>query len=233
MIDRSFIEKIEEMTGPKVIETVQGTFSDKHLYRIENELADTIVLSSLSGLAEMIKQEMNEYNLPLFVRATSAERVHVFGAIRDDMQRERPFTAEAKFIGFDFNEYISIENMIICLKSRFAPTEDRDYLVQLLGNITDQQSVQTKDDGITQSATVKSGIQLVGEQRIKPIVTLKPYRTFLEVEQPASDFLIRLKDGRAALFEADGGAWEREAVKNVADKLRELLEDVPNVHIIE
>jgi hypothetical protein len=233
MIDRSFIEKIEDMTGPKVIETVQGTFSDKHLYRIENELADTIVLSSLSGLAEMIKQEMNEYNLPLFVRATSAERVHVFGAIRDDMQRERPFTAEAKFIGFDFNEYISIENMIICLKSRFAPTEDRDYLVQLLGNITDQQSVQTKDDGITQSATVKSGIQLVGEQRIKPIVTLKPYRTFLEVEQPASDFLIRLKDGRAALFEADGGAWEREAVKNVADKLRELLEDVPNVHIIE
>ena len=200
MIDREFIEKIEDMTGPKVIETVQGTFSDKHLYRIENELADTIVLSSLSGLAEMIKQEMNEYNLPLFVRATSAERVHVFGAIRDDMQRERPFTAEAKFIGFDFNEYISIENMIICLKSRFAPTEDRDYLVQLLGNITDQQSVQTKDDGITQSATVKSGIQLVGEQRIKPIVTLKPYRTFLEVEQPASDFLIRLKDGRAALF---------------------------------
>ena len=233
MIDREFIEKIEDMTGPKVIETVQGTFSDKHLYRIENELADTIVLSSLSGLAEMIKQEMNEYNLPLFVRATSAERVHVFGAIRDDMQRERPFTAEAKFIGFDFNEYISIENMIICLKSRFAPTEDRDYLVQLLGNITDQQSVQTKDDGITQSATVKSGIQLVGEQRIKPIVTLKPYRTFLEVEQPASDFLIRLKDGRAALFEADGGAWEREAVKNVADKLRELLEDEPNVHIIE
>lgn len=233
MIDREFIEKIEDMTGPKVIETVQGTFSDKHLYRIENELADTIVLSSLSGLAEMIKQEMNEYNLPLFVRATSAERVHVFGAIRDDMQRERPFTAEAKFIDFDFNEYISIENMIICLKSRFAPTEDRDYLVQLLGNITDQQSVQTKDDGITQSATVKSGIQLIGEQRIKPIVTLKPYRTFLEVEQPESDFLIRLKDGRAALFEADGGAWEREAVKNVADKLRELLEDVPNVHIIE
>ena len=233
MIDREFIEKIEDMTGPKVIVTQQGAFADKHLYRVENKLADTIVLSSLSGLAEMIKQEMSEYNLPLFVRATSAERVHVFGAIRDDMQRERPFTAEAKFIDFDFNEYISIENMIICLKSRFAPTEDRDYLVQLLGNITDQQSVQTKDDGITQSATVKSGIQLIGEQRIKPIVTLKPYRTFLEVEQPESDFLIRIKDGRAALFESDGGAWEREAVKNVADKLRELLEDVPNVHIIE
>ena len=233
MINREFIEKIDDMTGPKVIETTQGTFSDKRLYRIENKIVDTISLTSLSGLTTMIKQEMNEYNLPLFVRVTSAERVHVLGAVRDDMQREMPFTAEAKFIGFDFNDYMSIENMIINLKSRFAPTEDRDYLVQLLGNITDQQSVQTKDDGITQSATVKSGIQLVGEQRIKPIVTLKPYRTFLEVEQPESEFLIRLKDGRAALFEADGGAWEREAVKNVADKLRELLSDVKNVHIIE
>lgn len=233
MINREFIEKIEDMTGPKIVETAQGAFSDKRLYRIENRIVDTISLTSLSGLTTMIKQEMNKYNLPLFVRVTSAERVHVLGAVGDDMQREMPFTAEAKFIGFDFNDYMSIENMIICLKSRFAPTEDRDYLVQLLGNITDQQSVQTKDDGITQSATVKSGIQLVGEQRIKPIVTLKPYRTFLEVEQPESEFLIRLKDGRAALFEADGGAWEREAVKNVADKLRELLEDVPNVHIIE
>ena len=79
MIDREFIEKIEDMTGPKVIVTPQGAFADKHLYRVENKLADTIVLSSLSGLAEMIKQEINEYNLPLFVRATSAERVHVFG----------------------------------------------------------------------------------------------------------------------------------------------------------
>ena len=233
MIDRSFIEKIEEMTGPKTVDTVFGTYSDKRLYRIEDELVDTISLSSLSGLATMIKQEMNDFNIPLFVRVSSPEKVDVLGAVRDDMQREMPYTAIAKFIGFDYDRYMSIENMIIGLKSRFAPTEDRDYIVQLLGNITDQQSVQTKDDGITQSATVKSGIQLVGEQRIKPIVSLKPYRTFLEVEQPESDFLIRLKDGSAALFEADGGAWEREAVKNVADKLRELLEDVPNVHIIE
>ena len=233
MINKEFIEKIEDMTGPKVIETDYGTFSDKQLHRIEDRLVDTTKLSSLSGLATMIKQEMNDFNIPLFVRVSSPEKVDVLGAVRDDMQREMPYTAIAKFIGFDCDRYMSIENMIICLKSRFAPTEDRDYLVQLLGNITDQQSVQTKDDGITQSATVKSGIQLVGEQRIKPIVSLKPYRTFLEVEQPESDFLIRLKDGSAALFEADGGAWEREAVKNIADKLRELLVDVQNVHIIE
>ena len=74
MIDREFIEKIEDMTGPKVIVTQQGAFADKHLYRVENKLADTIILSSLSGLAEMIKQEMSEYNLPLFVRTSTRVR---------------------------------------------------------------------------------------------------------------------------------------------------------------
>lgn len=42
MIDRSFIEKIEEMTGPKTVDTVFGTYSDKRLYRIEDKLVDTI-----------------------------------------------------------------------------------------------------------------------------------------------------------------------------------------------
>ena len=122
MIDRSFIEKIEEMTGPKTVDTVFGTYSDKRLYRIEDKLVDTISLSSLSGLATMIKQEMNDFNIPLFVRVSSPEKVDVLGAVRDDMQREMPYTAIAKFIGFDYDRYMSIENMIICLKSRFAPT---------------------------------------------------------------------------------------------------------------
>lgn len=38
MIDREFIEKIENMTGPKVIETDHGAFSDKQLHRIEDRL---------------------------------------------------------------------------------------------------------------------------------------------------------------------------------------------------
>ena len=37
MINKEFIEKIEDMTGPKVIDTVFGTYSDKRLYRIEVE----------------------------------------------------------------------------------------------------------------------------------------------------------------------------------------------------
>ena len=61
MINKEFIEKIEDMTGPKVIETDHGAFSDKQLHRIEDRLIDTTKLSSLSGLVTMMKQEMDNY----------------------------------------------------------------------------------------------------------------------------------------------------------------------------
>ena len=51
--------------------------------------------------------------------------------------------------------------------------------------------------------------------------------TDYEVEQPASDFLLRLdKDGRPALYEADGGAWKLEAKRNIAAYLGEQLADL-------
>lgn len=233
MMDKSFIEKIEEMSGIKVIENSKGTFSEKPLHRLENKLPNTLDLSTLNGLVTMIKHEHGSYLEPLFVRITSPVEVDVFGAMRGDNQRENPFHAVARLPHFDFNNYYSIENMIIALKSRFASTEDRDYLVKLLGNITDTKSIQTKDDGVTQSVTVNAGIQMLGETRVKPIVTLKPYRTFLEVEQPESEFLIRLKDGQAALFEADGGEWRSHAMANIGELLRNMLKDTEDVIVIE
>ena len=233
MLDKSFVEKIASMAAPQVIETAKGTFTNQALRRVESKLPDSLKLSTLSGLVEMIKHERNTYEAPLFVRITNPVEVDVFGAMRYDIQRECPFYAEARLPHFDFDSYYSIEKMIIALKARFAPTEDRDYLVQLLGNITDTKSVQTKDDGVTQSVTVNAGIQMLGETRVKPIVTLKPYRTFLEVEQPESEFLIRLKDGQAALFEADGGEWRNQAMANIGELLREQLKDTEDVIVIE
>lgn len=53
---------------------------------------------------------------------------------------------------------------------------------------------------------------------IKPRVMLRPFRTFLEVEQPESEFLLRVDpDEGIGFFEADGGIWKLEAKKNIAD----------------
>ena len=59
-------------------------------------------------------------------------------------------------------------------------------------------------------------------------MTLRPFRTFQEVEQPESEFLLRLdEDGNIGLFEADGGMWKltaRQTVKAFLEKkLAELI----------
>ena len=52
-------------------------------------------------------------------------------------------------------------------------------------------------------------------------------KTTLEVEQPCSDFLLRVgKNGEVTLRDADGGAWKLEAKRNIAAYLGEKLADL-------
>jgi hypothetical protein len=53
------------------------------------------------------------------------------------------------------------------------------------------------------------------EVSIQNPVWLKPFRTFTEVDQPASPFVVRIREDcgsiDVALFEADGGSWRNDA----------------------
>lgn len=56
--------------------------------------------------------------------------------------------------------------------------------------------------------------------KTEPMIKLSPYRTFREIEQPESLFLLRMKRERGgvpyvALFEADGGQWKHDAITKI------------------
>lgn len=106
----------------------------------------------------------------------------------------------------------------------------RDYAeysrLPLYEAVTDVPSISI-NQSISQEVSVRTGAVLKEQQTVQPIVRLQPYRTFLEVEQPASDFLLRLdKEGHPALYEADGGAWKLEAKRSIAAYLGEQLADL-------
>ena len=128
--------------------------------------------------------------------------------------------------GVTIGRSMSQEQAIVELQSLYAVTTDRDYLLALLSRIDVNQGVSSVDNGISQEVSVKTGAVLKEQQTVQPIVHLQPYRTFLEVEQPVSDFLLRLdKEGHPALYEADGGAWKLEAKRSIAAYLAEKLAD--------
>lgn len=74
---------------------------------------------------------------------------------------------------------------------------------------------------------IKTGIANIEDVVLPNPVTLRPYRTFNEVEQPASSFVFRAKDGPMfALFEADNGAWRGQAMQNIKAYLERAVPDL-------
>ena len=61
-------------------------------------------------------------------------------------------------------------------------------------------------------------------------VTLRPYRTFLEVAQPDSQFVFRIRDEGGSpqfkIVEAEGGLWRNEAMIRIKNYFLEELKDI-------
>jgi hypothetical protein len=122
---------------------------------------------------------------------------------------------------FPFGRFMSSEEFIIGLLANFVATDDLPELLKVCSNLSAEQVTISEDDGVSQKATIKTGIVLKGTAKVRPRVQLAPFRTFPEVAQPASDFLFRLRNDKegappfCALFEADGRRWEQAAMLDI------------------
>jgi hypothetical protein len=163
----------------------------------------------------------------------SHERVSVIGVLDEPfLQRKRYMEAALVMEPFPYGRFLDPETFIIALQTRFIEDENRNRILKLTGNVTDSLVQTLEDDGITQGVTTRAGATLKGNAEVPNPIELRPYRTFLEVDQPKSLFVLRAKKGMDggglptfALFEADGGAWKNEAIKNIAAWLNGAMPD--------
>ena len=231
---RDAIDRIVELATPFTLETRGGhQFCSANLREVRPEVPSPVRYSvdTLEALVKLIRTEGVDQAPLLYVRVDSARRVVVDSTYtgRDYAIYSRLplYEAVSDVPGITVNQEMSQELAIVELQSLYAVTPDRDYLLALLSRIDVNQGVSTVDNGVSQEVSVRTGAVLKEQQTVQPIVHLQPYRTFLEVEQPASNFLLRLsKSGYPALHEADGGAWKLEAKRNIAAYLGEQLADL-------
>lgn len=122
---------------------------------------------------------------------------------------------------------MNIEEFVVALQSQFVQDDSTAALLKLVGNVTDGVVKTFEDDGATQKVTAKAGIARVHEIPVPNPVVLAPFRTFVELDQPASKFIFRMRSGvrepTCALFEADGGAWRNEAILRISSWLENKL----------
>lgn len=226
---REAITKITELVENKTYEIGGHTYSEKPLERVSTPVftPDKVVVSGLDSIAKLIKAEIKQLICPIFIRVCNPRCVEVFSTYGERYIRQNLYVAKCNTPTFE-EGWLSHESAIIKLKSQFIQNEGTEYLLGLLGRITKENSVSTNDNGVTQSVEAKAGIALASKEKVKPRIKLRPYRTFLEVPQPESEFILRLDEsGKIGLIEADGGAWQLEAGENIKayfeDELAELI----------
>lgn len=239
MIKKAF-EYIVGLAEPHFREYEGYLYSDKPLERIDyNPKAAKIEMNTLSSLIDYIKANIDEMSGKMIIHVQSPTKVQMYSSLDYERKREYMVEVNASVPHFSFNEFTEHEAFCINLQSKFMDisSTDRALLLKFAGTVEAGTVAEYGDDGVTQKATVKTGIASKGEAIVPNPVTLCPYRTFVEVEQPLSQYIFRMKqdkyDGiQCALFEADGGAWKIEAMKSIKAYLEAQLEGIEGFIVI-
>lgn len=210
------------------------TYSDKPLHRIDPYYpkAVAVEMHTLTSLVDYIKAKIDSMPEKMIIDVRSPEKVVLYSQLDDNRDRETLVVVEARIPSFPFDSFMDQERFTINLQSKFIddPATDRALILKFAGTVEAGTVAEYGDDGVTQKATVKTGIASKGDAIVPNPVKLRPYRTFLEVEQPASEFIFRMKQDKydginCAIFEADGGAWQMAATKAIKEYLQFELED--------
>ena len=235
---RDALQYVVGLKTAEVLDINGERYVDKDVYRVENELrASAIQMNTLTSLVDYLKAGVDTMAEKMLVQVVTPTKVRVLSMLDADRKREELVDVEAMIPDFEYGRYMGNERFIIALQSKFIDNDDRALLLKFSGTVKDESIAEYGDDGVTQKATVKTGITSVGDAIVPNPVKLQPFRTFIEVTQPESAFVFRMRqaDGRGvecAIFEADGGAWKNAAMKSIKEYLQNELAELPQFTVI-
>lgn len=223
----------EEAMKPQVVEIAGKTYCDKKLTRYDEEpMASPITASTMTAMVDYIKSCGEELRESMVVHVVSPNLVMLYSGLTKERKREQLFEAGASLPRFRYDEWYDQERFLIEMQACFEVNEDLATILKVAGNVEAKTTANYGDDGVSQKTTIKQGIASKADVLVPNPVTLVPYRTFLEVKQPDSEFVFRIRDNGGdpvfKIVEAEGGLWRNLAVISIKEYLMEALKDDPN-----
>ena len=233
-----YIADLKEKSMDVKMEEIDGKiYCNKNLTRYHNfDTASEVRVNTLTALVDYIKGKAEELRESSILHIKSPIEVCLYSGLIDERIRETLMRSNAIVNEFKFDHYYDQERFLIELQANFLETEDLMNIKTVAGNIQAGTTANYDDDGVSQKTTIKSGIAMRQDVIVPNPVSLRPYRTFAEIEQPESNYVFRIKDTDNGpcfkLVEADGGLWKNAAMKRVKEYLEyELNEELEKHHI--
>jgi hypothetical protein len=227
------VKAIQESVAVEIFDENGVTTTSRPVFIYPTPKHNALEFSSLTALVDYLNFGVDKKE-SIFIVVDTPERVYLYSQVSEFEPRTAWAIVKSEYTEFRFNSYHAQEDFIINLQTKFTETRgdvehDRNELQSLRETASGTRDLNEKevaDDGITQHLIVAAGLKFKTEPVINP-VSLRPFRTFPEADQPLSPFVFRVRKEneilKMALFECDGGAWKNEARKNIAKFLRENL----------
>ncbi|MHC4864657.1 MAG: hypothetical protein ACYTEX_11260 [Planctomycetota bacterium] len=229
---REALEYLAELANGKILEAHGKAYSKGELVSLPAPESSTkpISVHSLSGFVDFTKTKIAKKVTALVV---GPREVILMSDVYGDWKQRDTYAKAEPFVGrdFPFGRYLDVETFIVGLKTSFVDDEQVASILRLVGNLQASAVRTVEDDGISQEVTVRKGVAKVGNEVVASPVELRPFRTFQDIEQPSSRYVLRLngKDEgvpSVALFEVDDKLWQLTAVRDIKKYLDEYLPDV-------
>lgn len=229
MIKEAMQETVR-MAAPNYKELNGKIFSDKTMSEIKPKQGpDPVNLSikTLSGVVDYIKNNLDDES-DYLIHIDDYNTVTLYGKYDPEFcRRKRYVNSDSQLQRFQYGRFMDIESFIISLMAYFIPNDTLFNLLAYIGKLSDNTSITLNDDGITQNATIKTGVVSQAEKPVPNPIELIPYETFPEIEGVKRKFVFRLSKRstgvECALFESGDTCWKIEYVKRIKTYLTEQI----------
>ncbi len=236
-------QRIQEDARPESIVIDGRQYTTRKVHPVHQPGPEApLEVSTLEAVAQYVNAGIDKADPKrIFLRVASPSEVRLETWLHPGFcERFCLLRAKAPLPEHQFGRWLCTEDLSIWLQSCFcgnpvleegAPVNSKAGILKYISRVVKVSEAALSDDGTAQAVEVQSALGSKALAMLPNPVKLRPYRTFIEVEQPKSSFVFRLtedKGFRYRLDEADGGAWRIEAVKSVAEWLKSHVSaDVP------
>ena len=206
---------------------VDGTLGDPVRGLAPQWTKPAFAVSTLSGLAELVKAKVDEFPETVALHVVDHLSVELVSLKADEFGRRHVYAKATHVEGasFKFNTYLEAEDFLIAFRRSFLFNEEAVKVQQLCSSLQSGMQVNVADDGLSQQLEVKTGT-VSKAQVFLPAdgISLIPWRTFRDAAPVDSKFLLRFKTVKEslpqiALYEIDQ-MWKIDTVKSIAHWLR-------------